>query len=155
MYDPKWKYTPFPNCIPSIRWGLYGCYATCLGMFLGKTPPELITENPHGWDSQGNMASDSIMRKYGYKIIRTPLVEGHPIPEDQVPCILRTSYYNQTDPVTGKFLSGYRMGFPTHFFWYLGKGIIVDPATSNTKEDIDHRGYLKYCNERRTLVKTN
>jgi len=119
-------------------WATFGCLATCLCMLLDKSVDDFVAENPNGWTADGNLKTDEVLKKYGYKIVREPLVEGSKIPLKNVPVILRTSWYSPK--------------FPTHFFVKHVDGSYVDPASRhNPKNDTTIR-YLNRVNELRYLV---
>jgi len=118
-------------------WATYGCLATCLCMLLDKTPEELIAENPTGWTADGNLKTDQVLAKYGYKLVREPLVEGQILPLKPFRTIMRTSWFNPK--------------FPTHFFIQEANSTdIIDPA-SRYNPKAENRYKLK-VNEIRYLV---
>lgn len=124
----------------NYRWSDYGCLATCLCMLLDKTVEEFVTENPSGWTADGNLKTDSVLAKYGYKITREAVIEGQPLKQYPYPVIMRTSWFNPR--------------FPTHFFVQQPNSFdIVDPA-SRYNPKTENRYKLK-INEVRYLTPLN
>ena len=118
-------------------WATYGCLATCLCMLLDKSVEEFVAENPNGWTADGNLKTDQVLAKYGFKIVREPLLEGQPLPQKPFPVIFRTSWFAPR--------------FPTHFFVQEpNSSNIVDPA-SRYNPKTENRYKLK-VNEMRYLV---
>ncbi len=121
----------------NYSWATYGCLATCLCMLLDKTPEEFIAENPNGWQADGNLKTDQVLAKYGYKLVREPLVEGQILPLKPFRTIMRTSWFNPR--------------FPTHFFICEANSTdIIDPASRHNPKT-ENRYKLK-VNELRYLV---
>lgn len=122
------------------KWSDYGCLATCLCMLLDKTVEQFVAENPNGWQADGNLRTDAVLAKYGYKLVKEPLTEGQELPLKSIPIIFRTSYFNPR--------------FPTHFFVQLPSSKeIVDPASRyNPKTENRYRFKI---NEMRYLVPLN
>lgn len=121
-------------------WGTYGCLATCLCMLLDKTVEQFVAENPNGWTADGNLKTDAVLAKYGYKIVREPLTEGQNLPLKSIPVIFRTSFFNPR--------------FPTHFFVQLPNSTdIVDPASRHNPKQENR--YKARVNEMRYLVPIN
>jgi hypothetical protein len=107
-------------------------------MLLDKTVEEFVSENPTGWTTDGNLKTDEVLAKYGYKIVREPIQEGTPIPVRPYRMILRTSWFNPK--------------FPTHFFIQEeNSSMIIDPASRFNPKN-ENRYKLK-VNELRYLVK--
>lgn len=126
----------FPNT--PYSWATYGCLATCICMLLDKTPEEFVAENPTGWTSDGNLRTDAVLAKYGYKLVREPLVEGQKLPLKPFRTILRTSFFNPR--------------FPTHFLIQEANSTnIIDPA-SRYNPKTENR-YANKVNEMRYLIK--
>lgn len=121
-------------------WATYGCLASCLCMLLNKTVEEFVAENPNGWTADGNLKTDSVLAKYGYKIIRESVKEGEPLKQYPFPVIHRTSWFSPR--------------FPTHFYVQMpNSSDIVDPA-SRYNPKTENRYKLK-INEIRYLVPLN
>ncbi len=132
--DPRFKDLKFPGT--NYLWSTYGCWATCICMLLDKDPFDLVKENPDGWLPDGNLKTDQVLAKYGYKVVKKTLVEGQFLPQGDVPMVFRTSFYSPK--------------FPTHFFVQLPSSTqIVDPASMyNPKTD---NKYKDRVNEMRTI----
>lgn len=121
-------------------WATYGCLASCLCMLLNKTVEEFVAENPNGWQADGNLKTDAVLAKYGYKIVRETLVEGQILPLKSIPVIFRTTFFSPR--------------FPTHFFVQLPNSTdIVDPASRNNPKTENR--YKARVNEMRYLVPIN
>jgi len=128
----------FPNT--PYSWATYGCLATCICMLLDKTPEEFVTENPNGWTSDGNLKTDAVLAKYGYKLVRQTVTEGEPLKQYPYPVIMRTSWFSPK--------------FPTHFFVQSPNSFdIVDPA-SRFNPKTENRYKLR-VNEIRYLTPIN
>lgn len=119
------------------RWDLYGCLCSCLCMLLGKTVEEFVKENPTGWTADGNLKTDAVLAKYGYKLVREPIAEGAPIPLAPYRRIARTSFLSPK--------------YPTHFYIIEADSTgIIDPG-SRFNPKTENR-YVKRTNELRYLV---
>lgn len=121
----------------NYSWATYGCLATCLCMLLDKSVEDFVKENPDGWTADGNLKTDSVLAKYGYKLVRQPIVEGQKLPPKSTPVILRTSWYSPK--------------YPTHFFVRQSDGSFVDPASRHNPKDDTTIRYLGRVNEIRWL----
>lgn len=121
-------------------WATYGCLATCLCMLLDKTVEEFVAENPAGWTADGNLRTDEVLKKYGFKLVRKPLVEGQKLPLFPHRVIFRTSWFSPR--------------FPTHFFIQEANSTdIIDPASRyNPKKE---NRYALKVNEVRYLESLN
>jgi len=121
-------------------WADYGCLATCLCMLLDKTVEQFVTENPAGWTPDGNLKTDAVLLKYGYKIVKETVTEGQPLKQYPFPVIMRTSFFSPR--------------FATHFFVQSPNSYeIVDPASRyNPKSE---NRYRLRVNEIRYLVPIN
>ena len=134
--DPLWKDKKFPQT--NYRYGDYGCLTSALCMLLGKTPLEFMQENPSGWLSSGDLKTDEVLLKYGYKLVRQAIAEGLPLPVRTDRYIARTSFMSPK--------------YPTHFYVVNPDGTITDPGSSyNPKTE---NRYSLRTNEIRFLVKT-
>lgn len=121
-------------------WATYGCLASCLCMLLDKSVEDFVAENPNGWTADGNLKTDAVLAKYGYKIVRETLPEGLPLKQYPHPVIYRTSWFSPR--------------FPTHFFVQLPNTFdIVDPASRNNPKTENR--YAQRVNEVRYLVPLN
>lgn len=119
------------------KWSDYGCLATCLCMLLDKTVEEFVAENPSGWTSDGNLKTDEVLKKYGYKLVREPLVEGQKLPLKPFRVIFRTSWFSPR--------------FATHFFIQEANSTdIIDPASRYNPKTVNR--YAGRINEMRYLV---
>lgn len=118
-------------------WATYGCLASCLCMLLDKSVEDFVAENPTGWTSDGNLKTDEVLKKYGYKLVIETLIEGKPLPVRPYRVIFRTSFFNPK--------------FPTHFFIQeANSSTIIDPA-SRYNPKTENRYALK-VNQMRYLV---
>lgn len=134
--DPKYASITFPGT--PYRWHNYGCLASCLCMLLEKEVEDFIKENPKGWTADGNLKTDEVLAKYGYKLVRKPLKEGEPLETFPYPVIMRTSFFSPK--------------YATHFFVQQADSHdIVDPASMHNPKS-DNR-YANRVNEIRYLVK--
>lgn len=128
----------FPNT--PYSWATYGCLASCLCMLLNKSVEEFVAENPNGWQADGNLKTDAVLAKYGYKLVREPLMEGQILPLKSIPVIFRTTFFAPR--------------FPTHFFVQLPNSTdIVDPASRHNPKQENR--YKARVNEMRYLVPIN
>lgn len=109
----------YPNLyFPGTKYSVaqYGCLLSCLCMLLDKTPEQFVAENPNGWTADGNLKTDAVLAKYGYKIVRKPFIEGQKLPLFPHRVIFRTSWFSPR--------------FPTHFFIQEANSTdIIDPAS--------------------------
>lgn len=119
--NPKWKAKLLPGATdPEATWGMYGCYATCIGMIYGLSPDELETKvGAKGWDAEGYAKTDIIVKELNGKYLGS-----RPSPDTKNACIAKT-FVN----IGGKTLS--------HFYINLPSGLIVDPATTFPKEEVN------------------
>ena len=133
--NPQYANITFPGT--PHRWNTYGCLASCLCMLLNKEVEEFVAENPNGWTANGDLKTDAVVAKYGFKLIRETLVEGQPLKQYPYPVIYRTSFFSPR--------------FPTHFFVQSPNSFeIVDPASMyNPKQE---NRYANRINEVRYLV---
>lgn len=119
------------------KWSDYGCLATCLCMLLDKSVEDFVAENPNGWTADGNLKTDAVLAKYGYKLVRQPLVEGQKLPLFPHRVIFRTSWFSPR--------------FPTHFFIQEANSTdIIDPASRYNPKTTNR--YAGRVNEVRYLV---
>ena len=130
--NPSWKNKNLPNCSGNITIGNYGCLLTCLANIVQKQPDILASENSDCFNSQGFMNMDKLADRLGYKIVKTEIQEGSPLPVKDKPYIARTSWFADK-------------GYPTHFFIVLPNGNIIDPA-SNFNPKSENR-YIFKINE--------
>lgn len=133
----------YPNLyFPGTKYSVaqYGCLLSCLCMLLDKTPEQFVAENPNGWTADGNLKTDAVLAKYGYKIVRKPFIEGQKLPLFPHRVIFRTSWFSPR--------------FPTHFFIQEANSTdIIDPASRyNPKTENRYAGRV---NEVRYLVPLN
>lgn len=119
--NPKWKAKLLPGATdPEATWGMYGCYATCIGMLYGLSPDEMETKiGGKGWDAEGYAKTDIIVKELNGKYLGSK-----PTPDPNKACIAKT-FVN----LNGKVLS--------HFYINLPSGLIVDPATTYPKEEVN------------------
>ncbi len=124
----------------NLSWATYGCLASTLCMLLDKTVEQFVAENPTGWTPDGNLKTDAVLAKYGYKIVREPLTEGQNLPLKSIPVIFRTTFFKPR--------------FPTHFFVQLPNSTdIVDPASRHNPKQENR--YKARVDEMRYLVPIN
>lgn len=135
--DPKWGEVSFPGCPTNQKLKFYGCLLCCIGMLLEKTPIEIMNEVPDGWLKDGNMKTDYLLAKYGYRLVRQPVKEGDPLPVKSERYIARTSLLSPR--------------YPTHFIVVNPDGTISDPGSSSPLKTENR--YKLRINEIRFLVK--
>jgi len=107
-------------------------------MLLEKNPNDFMSENPTGWDTQGNLKTDAVLAKYGYKLVRQTIPEGSQLLKKDVRYIARTSWYNH-------------LGYPTHFYLVNPDNTVSDPASKSPLKTVDK--YAGRINEIRFLEK--
>lgn len=121
----------------TYKFGAYGCLTSCLCMLLDKDPIQFMAENPTGWLKTGDLKTDEVLAKYGYKLVRQHVKEGAPVPVRADRYIARTSFMSPK--------------YPTHFYIVNFDGTITDPGSMyNPKKE---NRYSKTTNEIRFLVK--
>lgn len=119
-------------------WSLYGCLASTLCMLLDKSVEEFVAENPTGWESNGNLKTDAVLAKYGYRIVKETVQEGQPLKVYPHAVIHRTTWFAPK--------------FPTHFYIQMpNTSDIVDPASRNNPKQVNR--YAGKVNEVRFLEK--
>lgn len=123
------------NLVPGVRFHDYGCLTSCLCNLLQINPRQFLAENKGYWLPDGNMKTDALCGKYGYKLIRQAIQEGAPLPKFDKPIICRTSYFSPK--------------FPTHFFVIFPDGTLCDSARTIPKQ-LENR-YINRINEIRYL----
>lgn len=153
QYDNRWRHRLFPNAMPNtpkLSWNNFGCWATCLCMIFGIDPNEMMDKNPDCWVRDGNLKTDMMLNRYKHGMRK---VYTQTLPELGKPIVAVTSYYKQRG-ADGKLLSGFPYSFPTHFFIYLGNGMIMDPASKPENVGPKPIGkYAPYITEYRVLEK--
>lgn len=97
-----------------------------------------MAENPDGWTKDGNLKTDAVLAKYGYKLVRQTVQEGTPLPKKDVRYIARTSFYRN-------------IGYETHFYLVNPDGTFSDPASKSPHKANDK--YAGRINEIRFLEK--
>lgn len=106
-------------------------------MLLEKTPIEIMNEVPDGWLKDGNMKTDYLLAKYGYRLVRQKVFESAPLPVKAERYIARTSLLSPR--------------YPTHFIVVNPDGTISDPGSSSPLKTENR--YRATINEIRFLVK--
>lgn len=121
--NPKWSKKLLPGATdPEATWGMYGCYATCIGMLYGLSPDEMeIKVGAKGWDAEGYAKTDIIVKELNGKYLGSK-----PTPDPEKACIAKTFV-----TLNGKVLS--------HFYINLPSGLIVDPATTYPVEEVNKK----------------
>lgn len=131
--DPKYATLKFPGT--NYSWSSYGCLCSCLCMLLDKEVFDFIAENPNGWTRDGDLKTDEVLQKYGYKLIRQSIKEGQPLPVRSERYIARTSFMAPK--------------YPTHFYIVEPDHSIVDPGSNFNPKPVNR--YENTTNEIRYL----
>jgi hypothetical protein len=134
--DPKYTGIKFPGT--NSLYSSYGCLVSCLCMLLEKDPIQLMAENPNGWDKEGNLNTNDVLAKYGYKLMRQTVPEGSLLPVRAERYIARTSFMK-------------KKGYPTHFYVINPDNTITDPGSQWNPKTVNR--YAQTTNEIRFLSK--
>lgn len=122
---------------PGVSFASFGCLTSALCNLLQINPRQFLADNVGMWQADGNMKTDALCAKYGYKLVRQPVVEGAPLLHFDKPIICRTSWFAPK--------------YPTHFFVVFPDGTLCDSARTIPKQSSNR--YINRINEIRYLEK--
>jgi hypothetical protein len=133
--DPKYAGIKFPGT--EYLYSSYGCLTSAICMLLEKDPIQFMAENPNGWSKSGDLQTDSVLAKYGFKLVREAIPEGSPLPVKSERYIAKTSFMKPK--------------YPTHFYVVNPDNTITDPGSQYNPKSINR--YAQTTNEIRFLTK--